>query len=271
MALLSLNEMTTYRWTFDEDVRRYAAAGIPALGVWRSKLSDFGEERGIDLVRESGLRVSSLMWACGFTGSDGRSFQESLEDDQEAVRLAGELEAESLIIYSGARGGHTSNHARRLVRTALCELASLADECGVNLALEPVHEGCGAEWTFLNRLDDALALLATVDHPRVKLAFDTYHLCHEGGILFRLAELAPQIAIVHLGDARAPPCGEQNRCRLGEGILPLREVIEILTASGYRGYFEVELLGEEFEGIDAASLVTHARVAFAQLSGHSAP
>ena len=52
MARLSINEMTTYRWSFEEDVHNLSAAGIPAIGVWRQKLSDFGEEKGIELLAE---------------------------------------------------------------------------------------------------------------------------------------------------------------------------------------------------------------------------
>src|SRR5271163_3357150 len=107
MTRLSVNEMTTYRWSFEEDVTHYRAAGIGAIGVWRQKLADFGEERGADLLADSGLVVSNLLWAGGFTGSDGHSFRESLNDAADAVRLAGALRAKALIVYSGGRGGHT--------------------------------------------------------------------------------------------------------------------------------------------------------------------
>ena len=50
-----MNEMTTYHWSFDEDITNFRAAGIAGIGVWRRKLTDFGEERGIDMLRESGL------------------------------------------------------------------------------------------------------------------------------------------------------------------------------------------------------------------------
>ncbi len=43
MVRLSLNETTTFRWSFEEDVRHYSEAGIPAIGVWRHKLSDCGK------------------------------------------------------------------------------------------------------------------------------------------------------------------------------------------------------------------------------------
>ena len=72
MPRLSMNEMTTFRWSFEEDVQRYREAGYPAIGVWRQKLADFGEERGIELLRDSGLAVSNLMWAGGLSSRVSR-------------------------------------------------------------------------------------------------------------------------------------------------------------------------------------------------------
>ena len=105
MVQISMNELTTYPWSF-EGVQQYAKAGMDAISIWRHKLSDYGEEKGGELVRESGLKVSSLLWAGGFTGSDGRSFKESLEDAQEAIRLAAQLSARHLL-STAARGPGT--------------------------------------------------------------------------------------------------------------------------------------------------------------------
>ena len=107
MAGLAVNELTTYRWSFEEDVAGYKAAGFEAIGVWRQKLADFGERRGIELIREAGLHVSSVLWAGGFTGSDGHSYQESIDDALDAIRLTAALDADCLVIYSGGRNGHT--------------------------------------------------------------------------------------------------------------------------------------------------------------------
>jgi sugar phosphate isomerase/epimerase len=265
MALLSMNETTTYRWSFEQDVAAYAAAGIPAIGIWRQKLSDFGLLKAVEYLHEFPLKVSQLFWAGGFTGSDGHSFRESMADAVEAVRAAAELGAQSLIVYSGARAGHTYNHARRLIQEALKELAPLAAELGVWLAIEPMHPGCASHWTFLTSVDDVLALIAAVGSKQVKMVFDVYHLGHDRAIIDRIGELLPHLALVHLGDARCPPGGEQNRCRLGEGTLPLAEIVAALKAAGYDGYYDVELLGEEVESCDYQALLKHAKQAFAEL------
>lgn len=267
MERLSMNEVTTYRWTFEREVAEYTAAGIGAMGVWRQKLSDFGEEKGIELLAESGLKVSNLLWAGGFTGSDGGSLRESINDGLEAVRLAHELNSPCLLVYSGGRAGHTHNHVRRLVKEAMNELSPLAGELNVTLALEPMHPGCAAEWTFLTSIDAALELMDYVGVPNLKLAFDTYHFGHDDGIVERLEGLAQRIAVVHLGDRKRPPEHEQNRTRLGDGTIPLREIVAALISAGYSGYYDVELLGEEFEMADYHELLEHSKQAFAQLVG----
>jgi sugar phosphate isomerase/epimerase len=178
------------------------------------------------------------------------------------VRTAAAIEARCLVVYSGARAGHTYKHARRLVQNALAELAPLAEQFGIALALEPMHPGCAAEWTFLTTVDETLELLEAAACPQAKLVLDTYHLGFEPGLVERIPQIAPRIALVQLGDAKRPPQGEQNRCRLGEGIVPLREIVAAVKAAGYDGYYDVELLGEELGPADYPSLLAHAKEAF---------
>lgn len=264
MPRLSMNEMTTYKWTFEEDVARYARGGFAGIGVWRQKLAEFGEEPGLELLKSSGLAVSNLLWAGGFTGSDGRTLKDSVEDGLEAVRLAAALEADCLVVYAGGRAGHTLNHAHRVARDAIRPLLSLADDLGVTLAIEPMHAAVGAEWTFLSTLKDTLAFVDSFRNPRLKIVFDSYHLAQDAFVLDRLEEIAPRIAVVHLGDSRRPPEREQDRCPLGEGTLPLREIIGALTAAGFDGFFDVELIGEEIETSNYLELIRASKETFHQ-------
>jgi sugar phosphate isomerase/epimerase len=265
MARLSINEMTTYRWSFEEDLAELQSASIPAIGVWRQKVTDLGEDRAVALLAESGLAVSNLLWAGGFTGSDGHTFTESLQDAADAIRLAARLRAGCLVVYSGGRNSHTHNHARRLFVGALEELLPLAMELDVILAIEPMHSACASEWTFLTTLDEAMSLLQALGHPHLKLAFDTYHLGHNPRVVEEIAAIARHIAIVHLGDSLKPPSGEQSRQRLGKGTLPLRQIVAALQEAGYNGDYDVELMGEEIERMCYRELLRDCRQAFAEL------
>lgn len=267
MARLSMNETTTYRWSFEEDVTNYRAAGIPAIGVWRQKLSDYGEAKGAELLEETGLKAACLFWVGGFTGSDGRTHGESLQDAREAIKTAVEIKTPTLIVYSGGRAGHTYNHAKRLVKGALAELAPQAAEAGIDLALEPMHPGCADGWTFLTSIDETLEMLDAVANDRVKLVFDAYHLGQDPKVVERIESIAPRVALVQLGDAKKPPDGEQNRCQLGEGVVPLGHIVAALRAGGYDGYYDVELLGEDVEAIDYPQLIENAKRAYTELLG----
>lgn len=263
MHRLAISELTTFRWTFEEDVHNLAASGITAIGIWRQKLSDFGEEKGLELLAEYGVSVSSLAWVGGFTGSDGRSYRDSVRDAREAIQLAGLLRAPSVIVYSGARGGHTSNHARRLFKNALADLLPHAAEHGVALAIKPLHPGCAADWTFLVDLDSTIALIEDLSDPRLKLAFDSYHFGFHEDCVDRIASIIDHIGLVQLGDGHDPPRGEQNRCRLGDGCIPLVDIVRTLDSGGYRGFYEVKLLGEDVEPFTYHELIHHAKSVFA--------
>ena len=263
--VLSMNEVTTYRWTFEEDVRRYVAAGYEAIGVWRQKLSDYGEEQGVDLLAESGLRVTNLLWAGGFTGSDGRNQQEAIEDAEHAIRLAGAMNADCLVVYPGGRNNHTFRHADRLLRTALDELLGWAEAADVTLAIEPMHPACAAEWTFLTDLEATISLIDSFQTPYLKLVFDAYHFGHDSAVISNLNQMVPYTALVQLGDRHKAHGIDHDRCPLGEGKVPLTEIVQNLLEAGYQGNFDIELAGEDIELSDYGHLLNCSKLAFDQL------
>lgn len=259
---LSINEVTTYRWSLLQDVAAYQELGIEAIGVWRPKLEVFGEERGIDLLRESGLAVSSLAWAGGFTGANGHSFAEAVRDGREALLLAESLAADCLVVVSGARGGHTGNHARRLLIEGLNRLLDHAADLGVPLALEPMHRLFADEWTFLNTLDATLDVLDRIDHPYLRLAFNAYHLWQEPRLFERIADIAPRTAAVRLSDWRDSPRSENDRCLPGDGVAPLSQIVAAFAEHGYGGYFEIEIWSEELWKTAYLPLLAECRTRF---------
>jgi sugar phosphate isomerase/epimerase len=52
---------------------------------------------------------------------------------------------------------------------------------------------------------------------------------------------------------------EQERCPLGQGSIPLRDILRDLFGHGYTGYCEVELLGEEIESAGYHAILANAR------------
>ena len=60
LSRLSLNQITTNRWSVPEAIDGCVRAGIPYISFWRDKVAATGLQESARLVRESGLKVSSL-------------------------------------------------------------------------------------------------------------------------------------------------------------------------------------------------------------------
>ena len=250
---LAINELTTYSWPFERDIVEYAAYHVGAVGVWRPKLTDFGVAKGGEMLADHNLGVSSLQWGGGFTGSDGHSFEDAVRDTGELIEMAAAIKAPRVIIHSGARAGHTHNHANRLFRMGLKRLLPRAEEHNVALAIEPMHPGCANEWTLLKTLEETAEILAEFPSPHLQFVYDMYH--HPCPDTKLLANLMPRLGLVQLGDCCQPPRGEQNRCLLGDGEVPLRARVAELERWGYQGYYEVELRGEDVESFSYFELI----------------
>lgn len=259
MNTVSINQLSTLRWSFEEDAEAYHQRGFTGIGIYRPKLEDFGLDRAIELLAEFELSPTSLSWIGGFTGSDGRPYTEAVADGIQAIHDAANLGAESLVVIAGGRNNHIRNHAKRTLCDALTELAPIAEDQGIQLSLEPFHPGCGEEWSFVNDLHSTLDIIEMVASPNLGIALDTYHLCQDNTVIQWLPEITRHLHLVQLGDARHSPLGEMNRCLLGRGSVPIREIISTLFEHGYNGPVEVELIGEDVETISYEQLLDHTR------------
>ena len=240
--------------------------GIALMGMRRW---EFGDSSLQTMARRRGLKVSSLHWAGGFTGHDGRTFREAMHDGLDAIELASALKANSLVVLAGSRSGHTRNHAKRLLTGALKELAEAASAVGVQLAVEPMHIGCAQDFTFLTSIPDTLDVIAKIGQPNLGIVFDSYHLGQDENVIDWLPSIVPLIRLVQLGDARGAPLGEQNRCMLGEGHLPLSSIVQVIESYEYSGFYEVELVGEDMESYDYDRLLADSRKKMVEFSAHS--
>ena len=215
------------------------------MGLWRTKVSDFGFEEAADLLYEMQMSVSSLSWAGGFTGSDGNTFKLSVEDGIEAVYQAHMIGADKLIVHPGGRNGHTESHAMRLVKSGFAELAPFAQDLGVQLLLEPVSTKQNP-WNFITNLDSYLDLLNEFSPSELALVLDLFQIGRDQNFSDNMELYSNRIALVQLADGKFVQ-DDFVRCDLGSGLIPLENWLNRLDSLGYEGQFEIELHGREFE------------------------
>lgn len=160
---------------------------------------------------------------------------------------------------AGGRNNHIRNHARRTLCEALKRIVQGAEDHGVHLSLEPIHPGCGDEWSFVNDLESTLEIIEIVNSPFLGIVLDTYHVGMDEHVVRWLPDAVPHLNLVQLGDARHCPLGEMNRCLLGSGSVPLATILQTLADHHYEGPFEVELIGEDVELLPYEDVLDHAR------------
>jgi sugar phosphate isomerase/epimerase len=260
MFEIAISQMTTSRWELAVEVDSLARHGFDAISVWRPKLSDVPVEEAAATISGAGLRVSSVQWAGGFTGGDGRSFEESLADAGEAIELAEALTCPVLVVHSGCRGGHTRSHARRLLAQAVDELRGPARRAGVTLAVKPMHPVAAAGCSFVGRLVEAVDLVGQFDDPAVRLALDLWHWADDPGIGKLSAQLADLTAVIQVADRSGPPSPVADRLPAGHGRLPLAELVVDLVSRGYQGGVEFDPVGETAEIIGYDGVLAETRI-----------
>lgn len=249
MLRLSMNQMTTSRWSFVEDVDEYYKAGIEGIGVWRRKLVDFGEERGAELLRDSGLSVSSLSAAGGFTGDSGESFRDAIHDALEAVRLAAEIRAPSLVLISGSQNGHIHSHARRIVRHALRELVPAAVQSGVQLILRPVLCNADRRWTFLDSCQAAFEIVQDCAAGNVGLLLDIDQLSFLSGECHQPAEWLPWIKLVAVRNTtQLAALFPEQFARAGGSVTVPPAFLSGLPLKKSQSFAEIQFLGGDPHG-----------------------
>ncbi|MEU7828759.1 sugar phosphate isomerase/epimerase [Nonomuraea sp. NPDC049129] len=114
---LSLNQRTTKRWSVAEAVEGCVRHGLEAVGLWREEVAEQGLAESVKLVRDAGLRVSSLCRGgflttpadpgSGTSGqaSGGTARRVALDDNRRAIDEAAELGAACLVMVVGGLPG----------------------------------------------------------------------------------------------------------------------------------------------------------------------
>lgn len=270
MRRISISELTSLRWSFFQDVVRYASAGFESMGVWRSKINDYDVLEAIDYLHEMEMRVSSVHWAGGFTGNT-MSYNDAIDDAVDAIQLTARLNGGSLIVHSGCRNGHTPRHASRLFSSALKTLIPIANDYGVKLAIEPMPCRSAGAWTIFETLPQTLDTLSQHSEENLGLVLDLYHVGFNAELFENLEQVADRIALVQLADRRMVRTSLEQRLPLGTGTLPLDKWFARLQEIQYSGDFEIELHGPGVASLDYWSLLADTTSYLSQFQTELAP
>lgn len=89
------------------------------VSIRRRNAYRIGEDNLRDLLQDFGMRVCTIGFAGGFTGTLDRSYQQVVDDTRRAIESAAKLGARGVVVVTGSRGLHTYNHAVRTIQDGL--------------------------------------------------------------------------------------------------------------------------------------------------------
>jgi sugar phosphate isomerase/epimerase len=242
---LSLNQATTQHWSVREAVEGCARAGIPAIGLWRHKVAETGLTESARIVREAGLRVSSLCRGGFFPAATATERQARIEDNRRAVDEAVELGTDVLVLVCGPAPDRDIQAARDMVRDGIAELVSYAREHSVKLAIEPLHPMFAADRSVIVTLAQALDIAEQFEPQQVGVAIDVYHVWWDPEVERQIKRAAGRILGFHVNDWLVPtPDLLLGRGMMGDGVIELRRLHAAVDAAGYTGPIEVEIFNQ---------------------------
>lgn len=245
IARLSLNQKTTDQWGVREAVAGCVDAGIPAIGLWRDKVAEVGVEAAGRIVRDAGLKLSSLCRGGAFPAITASERAVQLADNRRAVDEAAALGTDTLVLVCGQAGDKDLVAARTQVAKGIAALAPYAAERGVRLAIEPLHPAFAGSRSVIVTLAEALDLAEQFDAATVGVAIDTYHVWWDPQVYEQIERARGRIFAFHVNDWLEPNLNTLvSRGIMGDGVIEIRRLRAAVEAAGYAGSIEVEIFNE---------------------------
>ena len=242
---LSFNQATAERSSLREVVEACARHGVPAISIWRHKLAELGVKETATLVRDAGIRVSSICRGGMFPAATAAERAQRIDDNRRAIDEAVAVGAEILVLVCGAAPERDLAGARAMVADGIEAIAPYATQCGMRLGIEPLHPAFAAERSCITTLREARLLSERFDSGTVGVVVDVYHVWWDPELDAEIALLGNRIAGYHVNDWLVPMSNVLlGRGMMGDGRIALRPIRHEVERAGYHGLIEVEIFNE---------------------------
>ena len=244
LSQLCIHTITLKPWSIEEVAKKFSAAGVNGITVWRDTLEGRNIKQTGKMLREHGLTIVSLCRGGFFPNKDAGKRQVAIDDNRRAIDEAAELETSILVLVCGADPSQPLEDSRKQIQDAIEALLPDAESAGVRLAIEPLHPMYADSRSAINTLSQANDMAEAVHSPWVGLAVDVYHLwwdpCLEKEIK-RCGENGNLLAF-HVCDWKVPTTDLLlDRGLMGEGCIPLKQIRGWVEETGFNGFIEVEI------------------------------
>jgi sugar phosphate isomerase/epimerase len=269
-----MSQYTTWPLTFEQDLELYLKEGIEFIEVCEGKLDATNPEPQLQRLKETGMKVSSVQPRLHSLFPDvprpePKSPSERMARLKETIKLFGRhFPGTTLVTIPGAAPDGDYDLAYRTAAIEYDEVAKVAADNGVRIALEPLNPVLMNADTFLCSLAHAGRVIEEVDHPSFGLFVDVWHIWEDVAAPALIKKYGDKIFGVHVNDWRTPRAFG-DRYQPGDGEMPLVDLVKAIRSTPYDGTYTLELFSEtRLAGslwLDPAKTVRDGKLAFEKI------
>jgi len=241
----SFNQITAKHATLRECAEACVRHGVRWIAPWRDRVQEAGLSESARMLRDCGLRVSSLCRGGFFPAATQAERQARIDDNLRAIDEAAALGTDCLVLVCGPAPDRDLDAARSMVADGVAALLDHARARRVRLGIEPLHPMFAADRSVIVTLAQALDLAQRFDTELAGIVVDVFHVWWDPQLYAGIQQASGRIVGLHVSDWASPLPGIlAGRSMLGDGVIELRRIRSAVDDSGYRGPVEVEIMNE---------------------------
>jgi sugar phosphate isomerase/epimerase len=240
--MISINTLSLTPGPFEDQVAEAVQLGAKAISPEVSGIEACGVSAASRAIETGRLSVGVLTHrAFGFaTPAIAQSQRDRL---MATIDIARALDARAICMTTGPRGDLSWPDAAARFALELTPCAEYARRLGVTLGLEPTSH-LYADLSIVHRLAD-VSDVAT--QAGIATGIDLFACWTDADLEPTLRRVASGCAFVQISDYVLGDRGLPCRAVPGDGVIPLERLLSILTGAGFRGPFDLEIIGPRIE------------------------
>ena len=249
LSKLCIHTITTKPWSIEEAAKNYSAEGVKGITVWRDALANRDIKQTGKVLRDHGLNIVSLCRGGFFANKEKDKRKLAIEDNLKAIEEASDLGTSLIVLVCGADPAQSLEDSRKQIKEGIQTILPQAKAAGVKLAIEPLHPMYADTRSAINTLAQANELAEQINSPYVGVAVDVYHLWWDPNLeqeIKRCGENDHLLAF-HICDWNSPTVDILlDRGLMGDGCIPVNKIRSWVEATGFNGFYEVEIFSNKY-------------------------
>ncbi|MCU0797290.1 MAG: sugar phosphate isomerase/epimerase [Akkermansiaceae bacterium] len=266
MDRLAIHTITTKAWDLPTAAAKYSSVGVRGMGVWRQWLEGRPLTESRRILDDHGISAVSLVRGGFFPYLNESEKQAAIADNLRALDEAAAIGAPQVVLVCGAKTDLPLGESRRHIEEGIASCLEHARDCGVKLAIEPLHPmyaDCRSAVNTLGQANDILDRLGCP--PEIGIAADVYHLWWDPNLSSEIARAGHRIIGFHVCDWLTPTNDFLNdRGLMGEGCIDIKGIRQQVEATGFQDWIEVEIFSNRWWSQDPDAYLQSILKAYSQ-------